>query len=52
MYIMSMAGETLASFNKWDIKSVAMVENWIKDHGYYIWKCEIFNGEYYIIVRR
>lgn len=52
MYILSMAGVTLASFDKWDISSVAKAERWIKEHGYIIWKCEIINGMYYVIVRR
>ena len=40
MYIVSMAGAVLASFDKWDVRSVAKAERWIADNHYVIWKCE------------
>lgn len=40
MYIVSMAGVVLASFDKWDVRSVALAERWISDNHYVIWKCE------------
>lgn len=40
MYIVSMAGIVLASFDKWDVRSVARAERWMKENGYVIWKCE------------
>ena len=51
MYIVSMAGSILASFNQWDIRSVGQAERWITDNHYVIWKCEIINGLYYVIVK-
>ena len=52
MYIVSMAGEVLMVFDKWDIRSVAKAEQWIKEHGFIIWKCEttIF-GTYVVTVK-
>ena len=40
MYIVSMAGVVLASFDKWDVRSVAKAERWISDNHYVIWKYE------------
>lgn len=40
MYILSMAGVVLASFDKWDVRSVAKAERWISDNHYVIWKYE------------
>ena len=51
MYIVSLAGVILASFDKWDVRSVAKAEQWIKDHNCFIWKCEMLNGAYYVIVK-
>lgn len=52
MYIISMAGEVLAEFDRWDVRSVARAENWIKDHGFIIWKCELtVLGAYVVTVR-
>ena len=50
MYIYSVAGNLLAYYSAWNISSVAQAEKWIKDNGYYIWKCEIQNGYYVITV--
>ena len=52
MYILSMGGRVLATFDKWDVSSVAKAERWITDHGYVIWKCEIsIMGTYLVTVR-
>lgn len=52
MYILSMKGEVLAEFDKWDISSVAKAERWISDHGFFIWKCEVsVMGIYLVTVR-
>lgn len=52
MYIVSMSGEVLAEFDKWDISSVAKAEKWILDHGCVIWKCELtVSGTYVITVK-
>ena len=40
MYIVSMAGVVLASFDKWDVRSVAKAERWISENHYVIWKYE------------
>ena len=40
MYIVSMAGVVLASFDKWDVRSVAKAERWISHNHYVIWKYE------------
>lgn len=52
MYILSMGGRVLATFDKWDVSSVAKAEKWIADHGFVIWKCEIsIMGTYLVTVR-
>ena len=52
MYIVSMAGDVLAEFDRWDVRSVAKAEAWIKDHGFFIWKCELtIMGAYVVTVR-
>lgn len=51
MYIVSMKGEVLASFDKWNIKSVEIAEAWIKHHRYYIYSLVTIHGETYITVR-
>ena len=52
MYILSMGGRVLATFDKWDVSSVAKAEKWISDNGYVIWKCEIsIMGTYLVTVR-
>ena len=52
MYIVSMAGEILATFDKWDVRSVVKAEQWITDHGYFIWKCETtILGTYVVTVK-
>ena len=52
MYIVNMAGVVLAEFDRWDVRSVARAEAWIKEHGFYIWKCELtILGAYVVTVR-
>ena len=51
MYIVSLAGDVLISFDKWDIRSVARAELWIRHHHYYIFKYECVQGTTYITVR-
>lgn len=52
MYIVSMAGIVLASFDKWDVRSVAKAERWISEHGFVIWKCEVsVMGTYIVTVK-
>ena len=52
MYIVSMTGEVLAEFNKWDVRTVGMAERWITDNGYVIFKCEMtILGTYVVTVR-
>ena len=52
MYIYTVAGKLLAYYSAWDLGSVARAERWIKENGYYIWKCEITSGYYVITVRK
>lgn len=52
MYIYNVAGKLLAYYSAWDLGSVARAERWIKENGYYIWKCEITSGYYVITVRK
>ena len=52
MYILSMGGRVLVTFDKWDLSSVAKAEKWISDNGYVIWKCEVsIMGTYLVTVR-
>ena len=52
MYIVSMTGQILEAFNKWDVRSVARAERWIADHNMIIYKCETtIMGDYVITVR-
>ncbi len=52
MYIVNMAGEILMEYDRWDVRSVAKAENWIKDHGFVIWKCEVsVMGTYIVTVK-
>lgn len=51
MRILDIYGKCLAFFDPFDISSVAKAERWIKDHGLYIWKCELCRGIYTITVR-
>ena len=52
MYIVSMSGCILVSFDKWDVRSVSRAERWIKEKGYVIWKCELtVTGDYVITVK-
>ena len=52
MYIVSMSGEVLLELDRWDVRSVARAEAWIKDHGYFIWKMELtIMGTYVVTVR-
>ena len=52
MYIANMAGEVLAEFDRWDVRSVARAEKWIAEHGYFIWKCELtVLGAYVVTVK-
>lgn len=44
MYIYSIRGELLQEFNRYDVRSVAIAEAWIKHHGLVIWKMEIVSG--------
>lgn len=51
MFILSMSGTILASFDKWDVKSVQYAEAWIRHHRFYIWKIETLNGDTFVTVR-
>ena len=52
MYIINMSGEQLASFNKYDIRSVGLAEQWIRFHGFVIWKIEYsISGDVIVIVK-
>lgn len=51
MHILNMAGELLANFDKYDVRSVWISERWIKHNGFIIWKVEIINNETFVIVR-
>lgn len=46
-----MNGAVLATFDKWDVKSVEYAEAWIKHHHYYIFKYEEFAGSVYVTVK-
>ncbi len=52
MNIFDMMGNLLIQFPADKISSVALAEKWIKEHGLEIWKCELLNGIFCIIVRR
>lgn len=52
MYIVSMGGQILAEFDRWDIRSVARAEAWVRDHGMIIFKCEtLITGAFVMTVR-
>lgn len=52
MYIVSMRGEILAEFDRWDIRSVAKAEAWIRDHGAVLFKCEtLITGAFVMTVK-
>lgn len=51
MYIYTENGHLLKCFDCWDVRSVQYGERWIKEHGYYIVKCEIQYGLYHVFVR-
>lgn len=52
MFILSMSGEVLAQFNKWDLKSVTQAETWIAEHGMVIVKCGTIMGTFIVTVIR
>ena len=41
MYIVMLGGQLLKEFDRWNIRSVARAEAWIRDHGMVICRCEI-----------
>lgn len=52
MYIVSMSGQILAEFDRWDIRSVARAEAWIRDHNAVLFKCEtLITGAFVMTVR-
>lgn len=52
MYIVSMSGRILAEFDRWDIRSVAKAESWVRDHGTSIYKCEtLITGAFVMTVQ-
>ena len=40
MYIVLLGGKLLKEFDRWDIRSVARAEAWIREHGMVICRCE------------
>lgn len=52
MRIVTVTGQLLASFTRYDIRTVALGEAWIREHGYRMLCIQIIQGITFVIVAK
>ena len=52
MRIITVTGQLLASFTRYDISTVVLGERWIKEHGYRMLCIQIIQGITFVIVAK